>query len=296
VKAYIDRHRDDYGVEPICRVLQMAPSCYWRHAARQRNPQLRSERAQRDEGLKADIQRVWHANWQVYGADKVWLQMNREGIRVARCTVERLMRAMGLQGARRGKTVRTTTPDTSVPCPLDHVNRHFHASRPNELWVSDFTYVSTWQGWLYVAFVVDVYARRIVGWRVSRSMHTDFVLDVLEQALYDRQPAAHALTHHSDRGSQYVSIRYTERLDQAGIQPSVGSRGDSYDNALAVHAAEFGAPLVESGIRDAVFAAQLDSRQTGFGFFEDGDDLFFAKTGLAHAGSLAVMLTNSWYT
>ena len=194
---------------------------------------MRSARAQRDEGLKADIQRVWHANWQVYGADKVWLQMNREGIAVARCTVERLMRAMGLQGARRGRAVRTTTPDTSAPCPLDHVNRYFHASRPNELWVSDFTYVSTWQGWLYVAFVVDVYARRIVGWRVSRSMQTDFVLDALEQALYDRQPAADALTHHSDRGSQYVSIRYTERLDQAGIRPSVGSRGDSYDNALA---------------------------------------------------------------
>ncbi len=156
MKDYIDRHRDDYGVEPICRVLQMAPSCYWRHAARQRNPQLRSARAQRDEGLMADIQRVWHANWQVYGADKVWLQMNRDGIPVARCTVERLMRAMGLQGARRGKTVRTTTPDTTAPCPLDHVNRQFKASRPNELWVSDFTYVSTWQGWLYVAFVIDV--------------------------------------------------------------------------------------------------------------------------------------------
>ena len=211
----------------------MAPSCYWRHAARQRNPQLRCARAQRDEGLKADIQRVWHANWQVYGVDKVWLQMNREGIAVARCTVERLMREMGLQGARRGKTVRTTLPDTSATCSLDHVKRQFNASRPNELWVSDFTYVSTWQGWLYVAFVIDVYARRIVGWRVSRSMHTDFVLDALEQALYERRPEAHALTHHSDRGSQYVSIRYTERLEQAGIQPSVGSRGDSYDNALA---------------------------------------------------------------
>ena len=159
--------------------------------------------------------------------------MNREGIAVARCTVERLMREMGLQGARRGKTVRTTLPDTSATCSLDHVKRQFNASRPNELWVSDFTYVSTWQGWLYVAFVIDVYARRIVGWRVSRSMHTDFVLDALEQALYERRPEAHALTHHSDRGSQYVSIRYTERLEQAGIQPSVGSRGDSYDNALA---------------------------------------------------------------
>lgn len=233
MKAYIDRHRDRFGVEPICRVLQMAPSCYWRHAARVRHPQRRSARARRDEELKAHIQRVWNDNWQVYGADKVWLQMNREGIRVARCTVERLMRDMGLQGARRGKKVRTTTPDTSAPCPLDHVNRQFKANRPNELWVSDFTYVSTWQGWLYVAFVIDVYARRIVGWRVSRSMQTDFVLDALEQALYDRQPAANALTHHSDRGSQYVSIRYTERLAQEGIQPSVGSKGDSYDNALA---------------------------------------------------------------
>ena len=188
MKIYIDRHRDDYGVEPICRVLQMAPSCYWRHAARQRNPQLRSARAQRDEGLKADIQRVWHANWQVYGADKVWLQMNREGIVVARCTVERLMRRLGLQGVRRGKVVRTTISDGRAPCPLDRVNRVFRADRPNQLWVSDFTYVSTWQGWLYVAFVIDVYARRIVRWRVSSSMRTDFVLDALEQALYARQP------------------------------------------------------------------------------------------------------------
>ena len=180
------------------------------------------------------IQRVWHANWQVYGADKVWRQMNREGIVVARCTVERLMRQLGLQGARRGKKVRTTISDTKAPCPLDRVNRVFKAERPNQLWVSDFTYISTWQGWLYVAFVIDVYARRIVGWRVSRNMQTDFVLDALEQALYDRQPErAESLVHHSDRGSQYVSIRYTERLAEAGIEPSVGSRGDSYDNALA---------------------------------------------------------------
>ena len=233
MKAYIDRYRHTYGVEPICRVLQMAPSCYWRHAARQRNPHLRSARVQRDEVLMADIQRVWHANWQVYGADKVWLQMNREGIRVARSTVERLMKRLGLQGARRGKGVRTTTPDASASRPLDRVNRVFKAERPNELWVSDFTYVSTWQGWLYVAFVIDVFARRIVGWRVSRTMQTDFVLDALEQALYERQPAANALVHHSDRGSQYLSIRYSERLAEAGIQPSVGSKGDSYDNALA---------------------------------------------------------------
>ena len=180
------------------------------------------------------IERVWLANWPVYGADKVWRQMNREGIAVARCTVERLMRQLGLQGARRGKKVRTTISDSKAPCPLDRVNRVFKAERPNQLWVSDFTYVSTWQGWLYVAFVIDVYARRIVGWRVSHSMQTDFVLDALEQALYDRQPErSESLIHHSDRGSQYVSIRYTERLAEAGIEPSVGSRGDSYDNALA---------------------------------------------------------------
>jgi len=214
--------------------LQVAPSAYRRHAARHRNPELRSARAKRDEALVPHIERVWEANMQVYGADKVWKQMNREAISVARCTVERLMGRLGLQGARRGKTVRTTVPDRSSPCPLDRVNRQFRADRPNQLWVSDFTYVSTWQGWLYVAFVVDVFARRIVGWRVSRTMTTDFVLDALEQALYARQPADEdALIHHSDRGSQYVSIRYTERLAEAGIEPSVGSRGDSYDNALA---------------------------------------------------------------
>lgn len=213
--------------------MQIAPSCYRRHAAQQRNPTLRCARAKRDEQVIPEIQRVWHANWQVYGADKVWLQMNREGLQVARCTVERLMRRLGIQGVRRGKSARTTTPDTAAPCPLDRVNRVFKAERPNQLWVSDFTYVSTWQGWLYVAFVIDVFARRIVGWRVSRSMQTDFVLDALEQALYERQPAANALVHHSDRGSQYLSIRYSERLGEAGIQPSVGSRGDSYDNALA---------------------------------------------------------------
>jgi transposase InsO family protein len=181
-----------------------------------------------------EIQRVWQANLQVYGADKVWRQLNREGVAVARCTVERLMKRMGLEGVRRGKVVRTTLADAKAACPLDRVNRQFKADRPNQLWVSDFTYVCTWQGWLYVAFVIDVFARRIVGWRVSSSMHTDFVLDALEQALYARQPErADSLVHHSDRGSQYVSIRYTERLAEAGIEPSVGSRGDSYDNALA---------------------------------------------------------------
>ena len=233
IKAFVDEHRGRFGVEPICKVLQFAPSAYRRHAARHRDHSRISARAQRDAQLKPQIERVWNANMQVYGADKVWMQMNREGTRVARCTVERLMGRMGLQGAVRGKKVRTTIPDANAACPLDHVKRQFKADRPNKLWVSDFTYVSTWQGWLYVAFVIDVYARRIVGWRVSMTMRTDFVLDALEQALYDRQPDRDALIHHSDRGSQYVSIRYTERLAEAGIEPSVGSRGDSYDNALA---------------------------------------------------------------
>jgi putative transposase len=214
--------------------LQVAPSGYRRHAARQRDPALRCARAQRDDVLMPEIERVWQANLQVYGADKVWRQMKREGTEVARCTVERLMSRLGLSGAVRGRVVRTTVPDPRQPCPLDRVNRQFKADRPNQLWVSDFTYVSTWQGWLYVAFVIDVYARRIVGWRVSRSMTTDFVLDALEQALYARQPERDgSLVHHSDRGSQYVSIRYSERLAEAGVEPSVGSRGDSYDNALA---------------------------------------------------------------
>ena len=199
-----------------------------------RNPALRSVRAKRDAELIPHVEQVWQINMQVYGADKVWKQMNREGAAVARCTVERLMRRLGLRGVMRGKVVRTTISDAKAPCPLDRVNRVFKADRPNQLWVSDFTYVSTWQGWLYVAFVVDVFARRIVGWRVSSSMRTDFVLDALEQALYARQPERDdALIHHSDRGSQYVSIRYTERLAEAGIEPSVGSKGDSYDNALA---------------------------------------------------------------
>ena len=214
--------------------MQIAPSGYWRHAARQRDPQLRCPRTQRDDTLVPHSERVWQANMRVYGADKVWKQMNREGVVIARCTVERLMKRLGLQGVRRGKVVRTTLSDMKAPCPLDRVNRQFKAERPNQLWVSDFTYVSTWQGWLYVAFVIDVYARRIVGWRVSTSMHTEFVLDALEQALYARQPERDgALIHHSDRGSQYVSIRYSERLSEAGIEPSVGSKGDSYDNALA---------------------------------------------------------------
>jgi len=233
MNGFIDTHRARFGVEPICRVLQVAPSAYRRAVARRRDPALRCARSRRDEVLAGQVERVWQANLQVYGARKVWRQLQREGIEVARCTVERLMRAQGLRGAMRGKAVWTTRPDPAAPCPLDLVNRQFAAQRPNQLWVSDFTYVSTWQGFVYVAFVIDVFARHIVGWRVSRSMHTEFVLDALEQALWARQPERNALIHRSDRGSQYVSIRYSERLAEAGIEPSVGSRGDSYDNALA---------------------------------------------------------------
>lgn len=230
----VDEHRAVHGVEPICKVLQIAPSAYRRYAARRRGSALLSARARRDAVLIPKVEQVWRANLQVYGADKVWMQLNREGETVARCTVERLMRRLSLRGVRRGKVVRTTVGDNKAPCPLDKVNRRFKAERPNQLWVSDFTYVSTWQGWLYVAFVIDVFARRIVGWRVSSSMTTDFVLDALEQALYARQPERDSsLVHHSDRGSQYVGIRYSERLAEHSIQPSVGSKGDSYDNALA---------------------------------------------------------------
>ncbi len=234
MRAFIGQHRERFGVEPIGKLLRVAPSAYWRHAARQLDPSLRSARARRDAFLMPHIQRVWQAHFQVYGADKVWRQLQREGIQVARCTVERLMRRLGLRGVMRGKVVRTTFGDPAAPCPQDRVNRQFKADRPNQLWVSDFTYVSTWAGFAYVAFVIDVFARRIVGWRVSRSMRTDFVLEALEQALYARQPERDTrLIHPSDRGSQYVSIRYTERLVEAGIEPSVGSKGDSYDNALA---------------------------------------------------------------
>jgi transposase InsO family protein len=233
----VDAHRDAHGVEPIFAVLQIAPSAYRRHAARRRDQTLLSLRAQRDVALMPVVERVWNANLQVYGADKVWKQMNREGVEVARCTVERLMRRLGLRGVKRGKVVRTTVSDSKSPCPLDKVNRQFKADRPNQLWVSDFTYVATWQGWQgwqYVASVVDVFARRTVGWRMSSSMTADFVLDALEQALYARQPERDSsLVHQSDRGSQYVSIRYWKRLAEAGVAPSVGSKGDSYDNALA---------------------------------------------------------------
>jgi transposase InsO family protein len=204
------------------------------HAARHANPSLAPPRVRRDAVLCEAIGRVWTKNKEVYGVRKVWRQLRREGQEVARCTVERLMGKLGIQGVIRGKPIRTTVSDKAAPCPLDKVNRQFHATRPNALWVSDFTYVSTWAGWVYVAFVIDVFARRIVGWKVSSFARTDFVLDALEQALYARRrEAKETLVHHSDRGVQYVSIRYTERLADAGIEPSVGSVGDSYDNALA---------------------------------------------------------------
>ncbi|RSY57415.1 IS3 family transposase [Sphingomonas koreensis] len=232
--SFIDAHRKVYGVEPICRVLPIAPSTYHAHTARRIEPTKRSARARRDDALGPEVRRVFEENFRVYGVRKVWRQLRREGLDVARCTVARLMRAMGLAGVIRGKPVRTTISDRAAPCPLDRVNRQFRAPAPNRLWVSDFTYVATWAGFVYVAFVIDTYARRIVGWRASRTTHASFVLDALEQALHDRRPVHRGgLVHHSDRGSQYVSIKYTERLAEAGIEPSVGSAGDSYDNALA---------------------------------------------------------------
>ena len=232
--GFVDAYRDDYGVEPICKVIKIAPSTYHEQARRRQQPETAPARVRRDTELKQEIQRVFDENFQVYGARKVWRQLKREGHDVARCTVERLMQDMGLQGVIRGKPVRTTVSNKAAPCPLDHVNRQFSTSQPNALWVSDFTYVATWTGFVYVAFVIDTFARRIVGWRVSRSAHAGFVLDALEQAIADRRPVAGGgLVHHSDRGVQYVSIKYTERLAEAGLVPSVGSIGDSYDNALA---------------------------------------------------------------
>ena len=230
--SFIDEHRAEYGVESICAQLPIAPSAYYEQKAREADSARLPQRARRDAELSIEIQRVYHENFDVYGARKVWLQLHREAFTVARCSVERLMHSLGLQGVIRGARCRTTIADDRADRPSDLVNRQFHATRPNQLWVADFTYVATWIGFVYVAFVVDVFARRIVGWRVARSMHTDLVLDALEQALYSRRDTQ-GLVHHSDRGSQYLSIRYSERLAEAGIEPSVGSIGDSYDNALA---------------------------------------------------------------
>jgi transposase InsO family protein len=230
---FIDDYREEYGVEPICRVLPIAPSSYHEQKARQAGSSRLPARAVRDAALREEIERVWKENRSVYGARKVWLQLKREGSVVARCTVERLMRQMGLHGVVRGRAYKMTTiVDEAAVRPADLVQRHFTADRPNQLWVADITYVATWAGFVYVAFVTDVFSRKIVGWRVSKSLRSDLALDALEQALHAR-PKAGALIHHSDRGVQYVSIRYTERLGAAGIEPSVGSVGDSYDNALA---------------------------------------------------------------
>jgi transposase InsO family protein len=231
--SFIDEHRAEYGVEPICAELPIAPSTYHAHVAKRTQPERRSARAKRDEELRKEIQRVWEENFKVYGVRKVWRQLQREGREVARCTVARLMRQMGLQGAVRGRKFKTTVPDEAADRPADLVNRDFRPAAPNRLWVADLTYVSTWRGHVYVAFVVDAYARSIVGWRVSSSLRTDIALDALEQALHARPTREEELIHHSDRGVQYLSIRYTERLAEAGIERSVGSVGDSYDNALA---------------------------------------------------------------
>ncbi|ACM40308.1 transposase (plasmid) [Allorhizobium ampelinum S4] len=232
--SFIDEHRSVLGVEPICRLLPIAPSTYYEVVAKRTDVGRLSARERNDIAMKVEIRRVFNENFQVYGVRKVWRQLQREGFDIARCTVARLMRMMGLQGIIRGKPIKTTVSDKSAPCPLDRVNRHFKAPAPNMLWLSDFTYVATWQGFVYVAFVIDAFARRIVGWRASRTAHAGFVLDALDQALHDRRPVKRGgLVHHSDRGSQYVSIRYSERLAEAGIDPSVGSVGDSYDNALA---------------------------------------------------------------
>jgi putative transposase len=230
---FIDRHRDKYGVEPICTVLPIAPSTYRKWAARRRTPALRSARARRDEGLRALVRQVWEENFRVYGAEKVWRHLLRSGHQVARCTVERLMREQGLRGAVRGRAFKVTTvADDDAERPQDLVQRDFSADRPDQLWVADITYVATWVGFVYVAFVIDVFSRRVVGWRVSRSLRSDLALDALEQAIRMRDPGD-SLVHHRDRGSQYLAVRYTERLREAGIEPSVGSVGDSYDNALA---------------------------------------------------------------
>ena len=231
--AFVDEHRDVYGVEPICAELPIAPSTYYEHKRREREPQRCSARSRRDAELRPVIQRVHKENYGVYGARKMWRQLHRQGVRVARCTVERLMRDLGLCGVVRGKRQRTTVSDDTAHRPADLVDRQFGASAPNRLWVADITYVPTWSGFVYAAFVIDAYSRFIVGWRVATTLAADLALDALEQALWARNPKPERLVHHSDAGTQYLSIRYTDRLVETGISPSVGSVGDSYDNALA---------------------------------------------------------------
>jgi putative transposase len=230
--SFIDQYRAEHGVEPICAQLPIAPSTYYKHKTRAAKPELLPPRVRRDVEISDQIRRVYDENFQVYGARKIWRQLGRERVAVARCTVERLMRRLGLEGVVRGGKRRTTIRRDQTEYPADLVKRQFVAIRPDQLWVADFTYVATWAGFVYTAFVIDVFSRRVIGCRVSRSMQTDLVLDALEQALWSRS-RAEGVIHHSDRGSQYLSIRYTERLTQAGVEPSVGSVGDSYDNALA---------------------------------------------------------------
>jgi len=226
--SYVDTHRGQHGVEPICRVMDFAPSTYWARCTR-----VPSDRQLRDECLICEIKRVFEANYSVYGARKIWRQLNREGAAVARCTVERLMRIHGLEGARRGKKYKTTIPDGAAARPADLVEREFTATRPNQLWVADLTYVRTWAGRCFVALVIDVFSRFIVGWALATHLRTELPLEALEMAIWRRDTALDGLIHHLDRGSQYTSIRYSERLDDSGIAPSVGSVGDAYDNALA---------------------------------------------------------------
>ena len=235
--AFVDEHRDTFGVEPICAELPIAPSVYYEAKRREAEPERCSARARRDAELVPEIRKVWESNFGVYGARKVWRQLRREGVVVARCTVERLMRHQGIKGVVRGETKRTTIPDDAAARPADLVDRNFWAEGPDRLWLADLTYVPTWTGFAYAAFVVDAYSRFIVGWRVSNNLRTGLALDALEQALWARRPDTtdpeRRLVHHSDHGGQYLSIRYSNRLAQAGIEPSVGSVGDPYDNALA---------------------------------------------------------------
>jgi putative transposase len=229
---FIDRHRAALGVGSICRTVQFAPSAYYDRKRQSADPELRSPRQKADAVLQSAIRALWEDNFRVYGVRKVWHQLKREGYLVARCTVERLMRSMGIQGVVRGQAKRTTISSESDPRPLDLVQRNFHADRPNQVWVADFTYVATWTGWVFVAFVIDVFSRMIIGWRAAKSMSAGLTLDALEQALWARKVKGD-LIHHSDKGSQYLAIRYSERLIEAGVKASVGSVGDAYDNALA---------------------------------------------------------------
>ena len=229
---FIEGHRGEYGVEPICQEVKIAPGTYYEHKRKGSNPERQSARCKRDQELTVEIERVWKENRRVYGARKIWRQLNRESIVVARCTVQRLMKRLGIQGVVRGRRCKTTFGTPAAIMPADLVKRRFTASRPNQLWVADFTYVSTWSGFVYVAFVTDVFSRKIIGWRVSNSMNADLVLDALDQALWARA-SPQGLIHHSDKGSQYLSIRYSERLSAAGVQPSTGRTGDAYDNAMA---------------------------------------------------------------